>query len=125
MVYEEQLIFLKKSKNLYVYIYEWIDLLDFCKVSNLNSQDEEYQIITTAFRHAGWKEDGVLTEIWIPPFAIGAILEEPINYSDELWKSWQNGLILWHVKQREDGVSFIGSPKKLLIPDVGIDKVTG
>ena len=63
MVYEEQLVFLKKSKNLYVYIYEWIDLLDFCKVSNLNPQDEEYQIITTAFRHAGWKGDGVLTEI--------------------------------------------------------------
>ena len=123
MTYEEQLVSLKKSKNFYVYIYEWIDLLDFCKVSNLNPQDAEYQIITTAFRHAGCKGDGILTEIWIPPFAVGAILEEPINYADELWKSWQNGLILWHVKQREDGLSFIGSPKKLLIPDVGIDKV--
>lgn len=116
-----QLDFLIREKEIYVYIYEYIDNLFFIRESNLEINSIEYKIIHESFIKAGWNGKGTLSEIWIPPFAINAILNEDISEGYSLIENWSDGFILWHVKQEEDGLSFIGSIKKLLIPDFGLE----
>lgn len=120
MMNEDLRQYLIEHNQLYVYIFEWIDFLDFCKPSQIAPNDPAYRIIHQAFLNAGWKGNGILTEIWIPPFVVGKILNEPIDYGYNLIPSWTKGLILWHIKQEEDGLSFIGSVKKLSIAEYGL-----
>ncbi len=117
----KQLDFLRKEKTMYVYIYEYIDNLFFTKESNLEIDSVEYKIIYENFIQAGWNGKGTLSEIWIPPFAINAILNEDIDEGYSLIENWSSGLVLWHIKQEKDGLSFIGSIKRLLIPDFGLE----
>ncbi len=41
--------------------------------------------------------------MWIPPFAVD---------EDEEFDDWTNGITVWHVKQLEDGISWILYPPK-------------
>ncbi len=92
-------------KNFKLFTHEWIDNLNFTfKPSHFLSNAEEY--ITVAeelFKNAGWKGDGVIELIWVPPF----IFSEWSMNNDAL------GIVVWHVKQEEDGISWLLSPQAL------------
>lgn len=116
MILQQQLDFLQKERKVYIYIYEWIDDLTFVRCANYFND-----VIRDSLIEAGWDTTGKLQEIWIPPFAIGALLDEPVEFGFDLTKAWKSGMILWHVKQQTDGLSFIISLKKLNLPDFGLE----
>lgn len=85
----------------YVYGFEWIDNLHF-----LHSPDEfvtpatEYlDVARKRFLGVGWEGDGEIALMWLPPF----VFPLSLNVSPV-------GIIVWHVKQNNDGISFILSP---------------
>jgi len=88
-------------KTFKVDIYEWIDNLNFTlKPSECLSNYKEYiKIAEELFLEAGWDGDGEIELMWIPPFAIKNEKIEP-----------NIGLTIWHVKQLEDGISWILAP---------------
>ena len=86
-------------------LYEWIDNLNFTldPKDYLDNADAYIQKAKERFLHAGWHGDGAITLMWIPPFMFqGAGTTEVTN-----------GVILWHVKQQEDGISWLLSPVRL------------
>ncbi len=116
-----QLAYLAETQKVDVYIYEWIDLLDFCRPIQVTDYAEWYDFILKQMYEAGWEGDGELSELWIPPFALGQLLAEPIDQGYNLFEHGTDGLIVWHVKQQSDGLSFIASIKPLHLPDIGLD----
>ena len=87
------------------YGYDWIDNLHFLL--------PPHRVITDAHRcealsaavqkrftdEGGWEGTGRLSLLWLPPFIFpfgGSVPTE--------------GVIVWHVKQHEDGLSFLLSP---------------
>jgi hypothetical protein len=56
--------------------------------------------IKSHLRNNGWEGDGVLQLLWLPPF-IGAGIED----------TW--GVCVWHVKQYNNGTSWLASPVPL------------
>jgi hypothetical protein len=87
-----------------VYAFEWIDNLHFVLPPDRFLSDPSAHIAAarTAFRQAGWDGDGDIGLMWLPPFAF------PLG----LRSSWV-GITLWHVKQVEDGISWLLSPIEL------------
>jgi hypothetical protein len=86
-------------------LYEWIDNLHFTldPTEYLDNADEYIQKVQELFLKAGWTGNGVINLMWIPPFMFtGARTED-----------FTSGVIIWHVKQQEDGLSWILSPVKL------------
>lgn len=85
-----------------VFIYEWIDNLHFTSdpAEFLSNPDEYLKIAAALFTEAGWYGDGDIRLIWIPPF-----VHHEYGFGEDAY-----GTILWHVKQEEDGLSFILSP---------------
>jgi hypothetical protein len=82
-----------------VMAYEWIDNLCFTLdplecVSNAN---EYIKIVKNKFLNAGWYGDGKIELIWIPPFM----------FDGKRTEKFTKGKIVWHVKQKEDGISWI------------------
>ncbi|MXN79433.1 hypothetical protein GR157_32500 [Burkholderia sp. 4701] len=106
------------------YIYEWIDNLNFCLpvrdvVGKWESYDKEAR---KKFSIHGWNGEGDIELMWIPPFSLGGILADGVDsFLEMVGDSWKNGLVLWHVKQIDDGLSFVLSPVKLKLPDIGIE----
>ncbi len=88
-------------KTFTVDCYEWIDNLNFTlKPSECIANYKDYiEIAKQMFLDAGWYGDGEIELMWIPPFAIKSDKIEP-----------NIGLTIWHVKQIEDGISWILSP---------------
>ena len=88
-----------------VYSYEWIDNLNF----TLNPEDcllnpEEYiKVVKERFLEAGWDGDGEIELMWIPPFMFKGLRNSEFT----------SGVTVWHVKQLEDGISWILSPESL------------
>jgi hypothetical protein len=94
----------------HIYGFEWIDNLHF-----LRSPDEfvgpaaKYrEVAHRRFLQAGWEGDGEITLIWLPPF----VFPLSLNISPV-------GIVVWHVKQKSDGVSFILSPIPLPFEEFG------
>lgn len=85
--------------------YEWIDNLNFTLNPNdhLKNADEYIEIAKQIFTKNGWEGDGDIQHMWIPPFMFEGVRTDDFS----------NGIIIWHVKQKEDGISFILSPIKL------------
>ena len=85
--------------------YEWIDNLNFTLNPKEHLEDgEDYiQKAKERFLKAGWSGDGEIGLMWIPPFMFKGIRTEEFT----------NGVIIWHVKQKQDGISWILSPIKL------------
>ena len=105
------------------YIYEWIDELKFLKrPADLTDSWLEYETTARAvFKKNHWEGDGDVAVMWIPPFAIAAIAKSgPDEFMRLFPNDWSKGLMLWHVKQIEDGLSFVLSPIHLNIPDFGL-----
>lgn len=90
------------------YLYEWVDNLNFAlDPKELLENPEPYlKVAKEKFLKAGWQGDGDIQLMWIPPFAQQA--DELESYDD-----FYNGVTVWHVKQFQDGFSWILSPKEL------------
>jgi len=86
-------------------MYEWIDNLNFTldPMFHLKNAENYIKIAKTRFLKAGWEGDGKIELMWIPPFMFKGTRTEEFT----------NGIIVWHVKQQEDGFSWILSPIKL------------
>lgn len=92
----------EKLKSFFKNSYEWIDNLNFTiSPSDCLENAEEYIVIAKEiFTEMGWYGDGEIQLIWIPPFMFDGIRTQRFS----------NGIVIWHVKQKEDGISWILSP---------------
>jgi hypothetical protein len=95
------------AAGLHVYQYHHLDDLSFARrpnevFQNLNPGDLKrlLEAVKERFRTAGWEGDGTLQLIWLPPFVDAGI--------EDTW-----GNYLWHVKQENNGTSWIGSKNAL------------
>lgn len=90
----------EELRKFHVYGFEWIDNLHFIQpvevfLANSSDAAEGYlRIVRERFLAAGWKGDGEIGLLWLPPFVFP--LELAIS---------AEGIVLWHVKQDDDGVS--------------------
>jgi hypothetical protein len=69
--------------------------------SNPNDRNTIIEKVKTSFRKSGWEGDGEIGLIWIPPFMYNPALDE--DPGDVLF-----GTVVWHVKQHNNGISFLG-----------------
>lgn len=95
----------QELRSFKVYGFEWIDNLYFMADSAvfLGDRSELYcSVAREIFIEAGWEGDGEIELLWLPPFVFPLAMNVP-----------PEGVVLWHVKQMEDGVSFILSPLSL------------
>ncbi|SHE63835.1 hypothetical protein [Pedobacter caeni] len=92
-------------RNFRLFTHEYIDNLNFTfKPAHFLSNAEEYiKVASELFKKAGWAGDGEIELIWVPPF----MLFEFTSNEDAF------GIVIWHVKQEEDGISWLLSPKRL------------
>ncbi len=92
----------EKLNKFYRSSFEWIDNLNFAlNPSDCLENAEEYiKIAKTIFTEMGWYGDGDVQLIWIPPFMFSGIRTQ----------KYTRGIVIWHVKQEEDGISWILSP---------------
>ncbi len=111
-------------KNYNIYTYTFLDDLSFIKDPHEYFEHETKETIENAivlvgekFKEHGWEGDGSIGIIWLPPF-----IEEGI---EDTW-----GTYVWHVKQNNDGISFIASyeplnTKRLGQNEFGLSSVPG
>jgi len=92
-------------KTFEVFSYEWIDNLCFAidPKECLENADEYIKIANDIFLEDGWDGDGRIELMWIPPFMFEGIRSEDFTV----------GVVVWHVKQLEDGISWILHPKNI------------
>ncbi|RRU19377.1 hypothetical protein EGJ34_05870 [Stenotrophomonas sp. 278] len=92
-------------KSFNSYGFEWIDNLHFLQDPSrfIDGDPARYVAIAKAqFRKMGWEGDGDVQLLWLPPFVFRR--DQRIH---------STGVVVWHVKQENDGVSFILSPIEL------------
>ena len=95
-------------RDFHVHCYEWIDNLHFIRAPEefLSLPEGQLDLYLEAarqrFKAAGWDGDGEIGLLWLPPFVFRLKLRiSPV------------GILVWHVKQQEDGISWLLSPVKL------------
>ncbi|WP_020597832.1 hypothetical protein [Spirosoma panaciterrae] len=88
-----------------VVMYEWIDNLNFTINPRecLDNADEYIDIAKAKFLESGWDGDGEVELMWIPPFMFTGVRTPEFTA----------GVTIWHVKQREDGLSWLLTPIEL------------
>lgn len=93
-----------------VYGFEWIDNLHFVLPPERFVTDAApyLRVVKERFLEAGWEGDGDIGILWLPPFVFPLALKVP-----------PKGVAVWHVKQVEDGVSFLLSPIELPFEEFG------
>lgn len=103
---------LKRIQGYTVYQYTFLDDLSFIRspaeyiaatsIFSLErlSADEIVAVVRHRFLAAGWEGDGEIGVLWLPPF-VGVGVED----------TW--GTYVWHVKQGNNGISFLLSPVSL------------
>jgi hypothetical protein len=95
----------------HVYTYQHIDYQDFtihpCEAWYKKWTDDNFEDVMAAVRQefemAGWEGDGEIRLIWLPSFLF-------LNSADEL--------LIWHVKQSNNGTSFLASKIELPFPSL-------
>jgi hypothetical protein len=90
-----------------VYSYEWIDNLHFLLPPSQVIVDENRRAgledeVRRRFLEEGWEGSGNLSLLWLPPFVFPFEAKVPTE-----------GVLVWHVKQHEDGISWLLSPVPL------------
>jgi hypothetical protein len=94
----------EQLKSFHVYVYEWIDNLNFTlDPADCLPEPKKYTDIVREMLQEngeGWDGDGEIKLMWIPPFV----------FSGNLSANFTKGVVIWHVKQVEDGISWILSP---------------
>ena len=88
-----------------IFAYEWIDNLCFTIDPSecLDNSDEYIAIARERFLKDGWYGDGAIELMWVPSFLLNDMRENEYTV----------GVTVWHVKQREDGISWILHPKDM------------
>lgn len=88
-------------KNYHIYTYTFLDDLSYIKDPYEYFEYEPKKNIDDAIHHIkrqfleyGWEGDGKIGIIWVPPFIDVGI--------EDTW-----GTYVWHVKQRNNGISFL------------------
>lgn len=86
-----------------LFAYEWIDNLNFSLDPKdcLDNSDDYIEIVREIFLEDGWDGDGEIELMWIPPFMFNSAKLDDHTL----------GITVWHVKQLEDGISWILHPK--------------
>ena len=94
-----------KLNEFEVVMYEWVDNLNFTidPTIHLKDADKYLEIAKAIFLESGWAGDGEIRLMCIPPFM----------FKGKRTEEFTNGVVVWHVKQKEDGLSWILSPIKL------------
>lgn len=92
-------------QNVFVYQYHFLDYLEYTVdaqrvLANHRRKEDYLRAIKQRFQRAGWEGDGVIQFIWLPPF-IGVGVEDT------------HGALLWHVKQFNNGTSWLASHEQL------------
>ena len=101
-------------RDFHIYGFEWIDNLHFVRAPEefLPLPESQLDLYLEAarqrFKAAGWHGDGDIGLLWLPPFVFPLNLRIP-----------PTGVIVWHVKQEEDGISWLLSPIKLPFEEFG------
>ena len=90
-------------KTMQIYMYHHIDLLLYIPSADSVLGDAPNKVgiiqqLRERFLEAGWEGDGEIGMIWIPPFFYGLD---------------KKGICIWHVKQSNNGTSWLVSPVKL------------
>ncbi|PTU65782.1 hypothetical protein DB032_12970 [Chromobacterium sp. Panama] len=97
-------------RSFFVYSFEWIDNLLFLQspqsLVGLRAADYE-AIAKERFVECGWEGNGTIQLLWLPSFVF------PLSLNIQ-----PTGIAIWHVKQIEDGVSFLLSPIQLPFPEL-------
>jgi len=98
----------EELRSFHLSMIEWIDNLSFMRpiaefISDSSLAEQYRRIAAERFREAGWDGDGEIQLFWLPNFVI------PRNSSPPNWE----GFVVWHVKQSEDGLSWVLSPVQL------------
>lgn len=90
-------------KSYYIYTYTFLDDLSSIQSPFQHFEFDEpclvedaIQLVGDRFKKFGWEGDGSIGIIWIPPFV-------DIGFEDT------HGTYIWHVKQDNDGTSFLAS----------------
>lgn len=90
-------------KTYHIYTYTFLDDLSCIQSPFRHFEFDEpclvedaIQIVGNRFKKFGWEGDGTIGIIWIPPFV-------DIGFEDT------HGTYIWHVKQDNDGISFLAS----------------
>lgn len=101
-MFGEELLNPHVVEDFIVYQYQHLDDYTFMPDARLvlgdfEGYEELAERVAQRFRRAGWEGDGTLTLMWFPPF-VGAGIEDT------------HGLGVWHVKQSNNGTSWIASP---------------
>ncbi|CAM2771838.1 hypothetical protein [Rariglobus hedericola] len=96
-----------------LYGFEYIDNLNFLRTPEEIIPDETLRkrlvhAVGNRFTEAGWEGTGKLSMLWIPPFVFPMAA-----------KIGPLGVIVWHVKQHEDGLSWLLSPTPLPFEEFG------
>lgn len=100
---------LDEIANLFVYSFEHIDVRSFERhpAEVLDVGPDELELLTrgvaTLFEQHGWEGDGDVCLLWLPPF----VLADPDN-------TW--GIAVWHVKQSNNGTSWLAATAALDFP---------
>ena len=85
--------------------YDWIDNLHFLLppqrviADTLRCEALSAAVEQRFADECGWEGTGRLSLLWLPPFVFPYSADVPTE-----------GVIVWHVKQHEDGLSFLLSP---------------
>lgn len=94
----------------YTYEYTFLDDLQFIKAPEDASTDEDpdrisdvVEAVRRKFLEVGWEGDGEIGILWLPPFVEAGV--------EDTW-----GTYVWHVKQSNNGISFLASPYPLEFP---------
>lgn len=88
------------TEKAFVYSYMFIDDFSFIQepeVLCLPNLETTLEHVRSRFVQAGWEGDGNIGVLWLPPFVLTGTDD---NY----------GVVVWHVKQRNDGISWLLSP---------------
>ena len=99
-------------ETLKVYQYTFLDDLSFIKDPNDLDDDiknnfiKDIEKVKNKFLDAGWEGDGKIGIIWIPPFIDLGV--------EDTWGSY-----VWHVKQRNNGISFLLMPEYMSCARLG------
>ncbi|KQV51514.1 hypothetical protein [Duganella sp. Root336D2] len=97
----------EKLREFHSYGYEYIDNRQFALKPEvvLGTIERALPYVEEAkrlFLEMDWQGDGDVELLWIPPFAFPLSLKvSPV------------GIVIWHVKQSEDGISYLLSPIEL------------
>lgn len=94
-------------RDFHISAYEYIDNLHFMLSPSefLDDAESYVSVVKELFLEAGWAGDGEIQLLWIPPFCFE---------TDETMWEYPQGEVVWHVKQQEDGISWLALPQKLV-----------